>query len=162
MPIEALKLYQQLGLPRAPMILDVRRTEAWAASELQLPGTLRCAPDEIGDWAKTIPKASTVVVYCIRGHEVGIAAATTLTALGMQADYLAGGIEAWTAAGLPTVTKHPEWQVPAIHAHHSRWITRERPKIDRLACPWLVRRFIDPQASFSLCRPPRCAPRPSR
>jgi hypothetical protein len=30
----------------------------------------------------------------------------------------------------------------------SRWITRERPKIDRIACPWLVRRFIDPQAQF--------------
>jgi len=29
-----------------------------------------------------------------------------------------------------------------------RWVTRERPKIDRLACPWLVRRFIDPGAEF--------------
>ena len=27
-----------------------------------------------------------------------------------------------------------------------KWITREQPKIDRLACPWLIRRFIDPQA----------------
>ena len=30
----------------------------------------------------------------------------------------------------------------------SRWITRERPKIDRIACPWLVLRFIDPTAEF--------------
>ena len=29
-----------------------------------------------------------------------------------------------------------------------KWITRERPKIDRIACPWLVRRFVDPQAEF--------------
>ncbi|QKO20566.1 chromate resistance protein ChrB domain-containing protein [Rhodoferax sp. BAB1] len=29
-----------------------------------------------------------------------------------------------------------------------KWITRERPKIDRIACPWLVARFIDPQAEF--------------
>jgi hypothetical protein len=29
-----------------------------------------------------------------------------------------------------------------------RWVTRERPKIDRLACPWLVTRFIDPDAEF--------------
>ena len=28
------------------------------------------------------------------------------------------------------------------------WVTRERPKIDRIACPWLVRRFIDPEAEF--------------
>ena len=29
-----------------------------------------------------------------------------------------------------------------------KWVTRERPKIDRLACPWLIRRFIDPEAEF--------------
>jgi hypothetical protein len=29
-----------------------------------------------------------------------------------------------------------------------QWITRERPKIDRIACPWLVARFIDPEADF--------------
>jgi hypothetical protein len=29
-----------------------------------------------------------------------------------------------------------------------KWITRERPKIDRIACPWLVRRFIDPTPEF--------------
>jgi len=28
------------------------------------------------------------------------------------------------------------------------WITRERPKIDRIACPWLILRFIDSQAQF--------------
>ena len=29
-----------------------------------------------------------------------------------------------------------------------KWITRERPKIDRIACPWLILRFIDPDAEF--------------
>lgn len=29
-----------------------------------------------------------------------------------------------------------------------KWITRERPKIDRIACPWLIARFIDPPAEF--------------
>ncbi|QMW02657.1 chromate resistance protein ChrB domain-containing protein [Spirosoma foliorum] len=29
-----------------------------------------------------------------------------------------------------------------------KWITRERPKIDRLACPWLIKRFIDPEADI--------------
>lgn len=29
-----------------------------------------------------------------------------------------------------------------------KWITRERPKIDRIACPWLIERFIDKQAEF--------------
>ena len=29
----------------------------------------------------------------------------------------------------------------------SRWVTRERPKIDRIACPWLMLRFLDPQSA---------------
>lgn len=29
-----------------------------------------------------------------------------------------------------------------------KWITRERPKIDRIACPWLIRKFVDPDAEF--------------
>ena len=29
-----------------------------------------------------------------------------------------------------------------------KWVTRERPKTDRIACPWLIRRFIDPEAEF--------------
>lgn len=29
-----------------------------------------------------------------------------------------------------------------------KWITRERPKIDRIACPWLISRFIDTEAEF--------------
>jgi len=31
---------------------------------------------------------------------------------------------------------------------NSKWVTRERPKIDRIACPWLIRRFIDSRAEF--------------
>ncbi len=30
-----------------------------------------------------------------------------------------------------------------------KWITRARPKTDRIACPWLIRRFIDPEAEFA-------------
>src|ERR671932_2768589 len=30
----------------------------------------------------------------------------------------------------------------------TKWVTRERPKIDRIGCPWLIRRFIDPEAEF--------------
>jgi hypothetical protein len=36
--------------------------------------------------------------------------------------------------------------LPKISA--MKWITRERPKIDRIACPWLIKRFVDPEAEF--------------
>jgi hypothetical protein len=34
-----------------------------------------------------------------------------------------------------------------------KWVTRERPKVDRVACPWLVKRFVDPQAEFLYVAP---------
>ncbi|HSC41631.1 MAG TPA: chromate resistance protein ChrB domain-containing protein, partial [Candidatus Binatia bacterium] len=29
-----------------------------------------------------------------------------------------------------------------------KWVTRARPKVDRVACPWLIKRFVDSQAEF--------------
>src|SRR5262249_55219349 len=54
--------------------------------------------------------------------------------------FLDGGIAAWSDAGLPTRR--------TVAATPGRWVTRERPKVDRIACPWLIRRFIDPDAEF--------------
>lgn len=36
-----------------------------------------------------------------------------------------------------------------------KWVTRRRPKIDRIACPWLIKRFVDPQAEFLYVAPER-------
>jgi hypothetical protein len=39
-----------------------------------------------------------------------------------------------------------------------KWITRERPKVDRVACPWLIARFIDREAEFLFVAPPDVEP----
>ena len=36
-----------------------------------------------------------------------------------------------------------------------KWITREHVKVDRVACPWLIRKFVDQNAELSLPRPTR-------
>jgi len=33
-----------------------------------------------------------------------------------------------------------------------KWITREKVKVDRVACPWLIKKFVDPEAEFLLCQ----------
>jgi hypothetical protein len=71
----------------------------------------------------------------VHGHEVSQNAAK---ALGGR--FLEGGIEHWRAEG-------GDLQ-PKAKGASTRWVTRERPKIDRIACPWLVKRFIDPGAEF--------------
>jgi hypothetical protein len=53
---------------------------------------------------------------------------------------------AWREAQLPTLTTAA---VPAADARgRTVWVTRQRPKVDRIACPWLIRRFVDRDAVF--------------
>lgn len=43
----------------------------------------------------------------------------------------------------------PHASIPPKNVHEQTvWVTRLRPKIDRIACPWLIRRFVDPKAQF--------------
>ncbi len=136
--ISPLELNQRLAAFPPPALLDVRRQPTFDADPHVIPGALRSAPDAIVTAADTIEPWRTVVVYCVHGHEVSQDAAAALRARSFDARILGGGLEAWRAAGFATTA----WRKP------TRWVTRERPKIDRIACPWLIRRFIDPAAEF--------------
>lgn len=147
-----------LGRADAPLVLDVRRAERFAESPVILPRARHCLPEAVARFAASNPPAA-VVVYCVHGHEVSHEAAAQLRAAGWDARVLAGGIEggedgvdepalirAWRSGALPRLRKRADLGVTGERA--SRWITRARPKIDRIACPWLVSRFIDPAAEF--------------
>ena len=123
-----------------PIVLDVRKPPAFLESEGILAGALRRDPGQAPAWAKSLPRANSVVVYCVHGREVSQAAAAALNEAGLAASYLEGGFEAWKAAEGALDHK------PRNAA--TRWVTRERPKIDRIACPWLIARFVDPGAEF--------------
>lgn len=124
----------------APLVIDVRREPAFLSAADMMCGALRRDPATAADWAGELPKTASVMVYCVHGHEVSQNAARTLCEQGLDARYLESGIEGWRQAGGPFMSK------PA--AAPTRWITRERPKVDRIACPWLVSRFIDRHAEF--------------
>lgn len=145
--VSAAALNALLGGPQSPWLLDVRKAPAFDAAEFTLPGALRCAPEQVPDQLERL-RAKQVVTCCVHGHQVSQNAAQTLRDAGIDARFLTDGIEGWYDAGLPTVRKMADCGVPVAPGQPSRWITRERPKIDRLACPWLIRRFIDPQAQF--------------
>lgn len=118
-----------------PLVIDVRRNERWQEAPDAIRGALRRDPAQVEQWQKTLPAAAEIVVYCVHGHEVSQNAAKAL-----GAKFLEGGIEHWRAEG-------GELQAKPKGAS-TRWVTRERPKIDRIACPWLVKRFVDPEAEF--------------
>ena len=129
-----------------PQILDVRRNPAYAAAAEIIPGAIRRDPERIADWWRSLDLARPVVAYCVHGHEASQGAAKFLAEHGYSARYLEGGFEAWRAAGNALAAKPA---LPTI------WVTRERPKIDRIACPWLIRRFIDANAQFHYVPAPR-------
>jgi rhodanese-related sulfurtransferase len=133
--ISAATLKQSLRSSEPPLVIDVRRKERFFESSYLLKGSLRRDPARVNEWRKTLPRAAGVVVYCVHGHEVSQNVATAL-----GARYLEGGIEHWREEGGALFAK------PANAS--TRWVTRERPKIDRIACPWLIRRFVDPEAEF--------------
>ncbi len=138
--ISARDLYGAIGTSAAPLVFDVRRAAGFDADDRMLVGALRRVPGEVGQWAQDVPTGRSVVVYCQQGHEVSQEAAAALQASGIDARYLVGGIAGWAELGLPLRDKRV--------AAAGKWVTRERPKIDRIACPWLIRRFIDPEAQF--------------
>ena len=149
-------LYALIGRPNlgsagAPLIFDVCRCEDYDVAPRLVPGARWRDHQKVEHWAHEIPRGSRVVTVCVRGKKVSQAAAAELRLLGIDAAALEGGNEAWIAAGLPTVAKR--LGIGNRDAKASRWVTRVRPKIDRIACPWLIARFLDPAAKFFYVEP---------
>lgn len=134
------ELYSRLGTANAPLLIDVRRAAAFDSDERRIIGACRYLPDDVAGWGGRLSKDRPVVAYCVRGHEVSQGVATALRKVGVQARYLEGGIEGWKERNLPTRRKRG--------LAENKWVTREHPKIDRIACPWLVSRFVNPEAEF--------------
>ncbi|GGF09734.1 sulfurtransferase [Aliidongia dinghuensis] len=131
-------LQQSRGAFPPPLVIDVRPNEAFAAWHQMLPGAIRRDPDELPEWVGAIEIGRPIVVYGVQGREVSQVAATALRERGFVAQFLKEGIQGWLDRGFPLRPVEDP----------SLWVTRERPKVDRIACPWLIRRFIDPDARF--------------
>lgn len=137
------KLIRLVGTPGSPRIVDVRDQGAFDADPVLVPGSIRRDWSQVAGWSSGIGPAA--VVLCQKGKKLSEGAAAWLRTDGIDAEILDGGIEAWRTAGLPLV---PANALPNHGRGGSVWVTRSRPKIDRIACPWLIRRFVDPAARF--------------
>jgi rhodanese-related sulfurtransferase len=138
------KLARLVALPGSPRIIDLRDapTKAIPGSRFRASKT----PDRWG-CSEGIP----IIVVDADGGADAASAAAILRSEGAAAEVLEGGFAAWRAAGLPTVSLA---HLPERHDDgRTWWITRARPKVDRIACPWLIRRFIDPDARFLFVAP---------
>lgn len=139
------QLSRLIGTPDCPVLIDVRLPEDLAANPRLIPGS-QTLPHTAFDPAPAALQGRRVVVICARGRKLSEGVAALLRAQGIEAQGLEGGSVGWAEAGLPMV---PMAALPQGHL----WVTRHRPKIDRIACPWLIRRFIDPAARFLFVAP---------
>lgn len=147
--ISVKQLSRLIGTPNAPVLLDVRIEEDFALDPQWLPAAIHCPFSEMDSLLDSMGPSLNerkVVVYCQKGLKLSEGAAAVLRAGGVKAEVLEGGHFAWRDAGLPLV---PDAKIPTRNSKgQTVWVTRIRPKIDRIACPWLIRRFIDANAQF--------------
>jgi rhodanese-related sulfurtransferase len=139
------KLIRLIGTAKTPALIDVRSEEDFAADARLIPGALRRNHQEVMKWSGEFA-ARQVIVVCRSGQELSHGTAAWLRNAGVAAQVLEGGFDDWKSAGYPLV---PISKIPARDAlGRTAWVTRVRPKVDRIACPWLIRRFVDPAAVF--------------
>jgi rhodanese-related sulfurtransferase len=123
----------------------VRTDEDFAADPRLIPGAIWRNHHEVTEWGSEFD-GSPAIVICRRGQQLAQGTAAWLRNAGVKAEVLEDGFEGWKSAGLPLV---PVSKLPPRDSRgRTVWVTRARPKVDRIACPWLIRRFVDPNVVF--------------
>jgi rhodanese-related sulfurtransferase len=129
----------------------VRRREIYDAAEGVLPTAKWRNSAEVAQWGAPLDQQRPVVLACKAGKELSQSPAAYLRGLGVDACVLEGGHDGWTAASLPLISKSALQRFAP--SEPSVWVTRRRPKVDRIACPWLIRCFVDASARFLFVDP---------
>lgn len=143
--INTVQLSRLIGTADAPVVVDVRTDDERAHHPHLLPGSVPRDYRTIAHWAESY-RGLDVAVVCRDGGKLSQGAAAWLRQTGIRAEYLDGGFLAWAKA--EGTLLNPGHLPPRDENGRTVWVTRSRPKVDRIACPWLIRRFIDPHAVF--------------
>lgn len=148
--ISVCQLYHLVGTPKCPTIVDVRIPEDFEDDPRLIPGAIKRDFDNINRITEEFAN-QTVIIYCQKGLKISQGTAALLRLHGVAALFLKGGQFAWRDAKLPLVTAS---NVPrSTNENTTLWVTRHQPKIDRIACPWLIKRFVDPLAKILFVEP---------
>jgi rhodanese-related sulfurtransferase len=148
--ISADKLIRLIGTPKCPALVDVRSEEEFAVDPRLVPCSVRRACGAVFDWAAELRGRSAVII-CQDGLGLSGGVAALVRDAGVPAETLEQGFVGWANGNQPLI---PADKLPPRNRQgRTLWVTRERPKIDRIACPWLIRRFVDPAALFMFVAP---------
>lgn len=148
--ISVSQLARLVGTTHMPHIYDVRITEDIETYPFIIPSAQHydflTLADDISAGSDDM-----IVILCHGGLKLSQGVAALLRSRGYNAFYLQGGMVAWQEASQPVVPLSSLEMLPKVGP--SLWVTRHRPKIDRIACPWFIRRFLDREARFLFVEP---------
>ncbi len=142
-------LMRRVGAADTPVIVDLRIPEDIAANARIIPGAIMHDYTDFPGLLNRLQGKASVAV-CHGGRKISHGIAAQLRDAGLPSEVLEGGMVAWSDAGLPAV---PLAAIPPLQHGATLWVTRHRPKVDRIACPWLIRRFVDADATFMFVPP---------
>ncbi|MFK7835870.1 MAG: chromate resistance protein ChrB domain-containing protein [Sulfitobacter sp.] len=148
--ITVLQLLRLIGTPDAPVLVDISIDPDFDDDPFLIPGMVRHPHGDIAGLVDRLDGRSCVVT-CQRGIKLSQGMCALLRTKGIKAEYLKGGNFAWRDH--KDAPRIPAAAIPARIEGRTLWVTRHRPKIDRIACPWLIRRFVDPMADFLFVSP---------
>ncbi len=141
------QLLRLIGTPHVTVLIDICIDEDFAEDPSLSPTAFRHPYQTIETLVPTLQN-SKVGIICHKGKKLSQGAMALLRSHGVDAEYMEGGVVAWRKAQGPLIRSD------LLPKRGGLWVTRHRPKIDLIACPWLIRRFIDPDACFLFVAPP--------
>ena len=148
------QLNRLIGTPDCPEIVDICIDPDFAADPYLIPGSWKHPHTDIPGLIARL-NGEPCVIVCQKGIKLSQGLAAWLRSEGIAAEYLQGGMYGWRdtegAMRVPFAT------LPDPVGGSTLWVTRHRPKIDRIACPWLIRRFVDKRARFLFVSPAEVA-----
>tara|TARA_R110000787_G_scaffold183457_4_gene295415 strand:- start:528 stop:1154 length:627 start_codon:yes stop_codon:yes gene_type:complete len=144
------QLLRLIGTADAPVIVDISIDPDFDDDPFLIPGSFRHPHTDLAGLKERLAGRPCVVI-CQKGIKLSQGLVARLRADGMRAEYLSGGMYGWrdhsAAPRIPAAALPPRVDGATL------WVARHRPKIDRIACPWLIRRFVDPVARFLFVSP---------
>lgn len=144
------QLLRLIGLPDTPVLVDISIDPDFAEDPFFIPGAFRHPHTDIPGLVALLDGRDSIVT-CQQGIKLSQGLTAQLRVKGLKSEYLQGGNYGWRDH--KDAPRIPAAAIPAKQAGRTLWVTRHRPKIDRIACPWLIRRFVDPNAEFLFVSP---------
>ena len=144
------QLLRLIGTPNCPQIVDISIDPDFDDDPHLIPGAF-CHPHTDLQGLITRLSGQPSIIICQKGIKLSQGMAAQFRSAGLQSEYLSGGNYGWR--DLSQAPRIPSANLPPMDQGHSLWVTRHRPKINRIACLWLIRRFVDKDARFLFVSP---------